>query len=405
MLGSLERGDRVLLIAAAALFAAVTALAALLARPPAEGGEPTASSWSGTPGGALAAFRLFERLADDAERWERSPEELAWRTDDYDDAERVTLVIAQPTSTPTAREIEAVSRFVRAGGRLLLTGDPNGLAPGASVVHAWAPDTLVWTRTDSAGAATRATTVRMQVAARWVGGVATDARPRFARRAVPGVVEYRWGEGTVVWWAGPLPLSNGGLPEGDHLALLLDSVGGLQDRVVLWDEYFHGSRGRVSAYLFDTPLKWALLQLLLAFAVVCATWSRRFVPARVPASESRASRLEFVDALGGLYARAHAAAVAVRVVHDDVRLRLVRRLGLPSTTSDAALAAAAERRLGAGGPAFARLLERTAAAGDEQAGTSVAEALALVQALDRWDRRMTKTSGDSPDEHTRTEGA
>ena len=406
MLGSLERGDRFLLIGAAVLFAIVTALAALLGRPASEDGEPVTSSWSGTPGGGLAAYRLLGRVLDaGVVRWERSPEELEHETLGWTESRGVTLLVALPTVQPTRRERDAVEKFVRTGGRLVVIGDALGLAPGAVTERATGQDTLTWLRADSNGVARRAARVRMRATARWSGALPDEGSVRFAQHAMPGVVEYPLGLGTVVWWAGPLPVANRGLLLADNLALFLDSVGSPEGEV-LWDEYFHGSRGEVMGYLLRTPLKWAIVQVLLVFAVVCFTWARRFVPARVPASESRASRLEFVDALGGLYARAGAAAVAARELHDDVRLRLVRRLGLPAAVPSAVLAAAAARRLGVGGPALAQLLDRTAHAGDEDAGTTVGEALTLVQALDQWDRRWQTVAGaERTGDDTRTEGA
>ena len=391
------RSDRVLLTAVGGVFAAALLAAAMFSRAPDETrAAQVASTYRTGPGGARAAWLLLGECGYRPERWERSPQELPHG----DAAAGIVLVIAQPTEIATRAECAAIDRFVADGGRLLVAGDVDSLAPAALPESAPESDVATWVRTESARPSRRAAQIGMRAMSRWAGG-GSDARVLYARDRRPAVVTYSRGRGEVVWWAGTTPLTNRGLDLPGNLELFFDTLGRPGARRVLWDEYFHGVRGSVAKYLLQTPIKWALLQLLALFAIVCLTWARRFTPMRVPAAESRASRLEFVEALGGLYAQAHAAPFAVRAIAEEIRLRLARRLGVPPTTPADRLAAAAESRLGGGGPPLAALLQRAEWAGREDARTSEREALALARELDRWDRRWqlgldARTRGSGP---------
>ena len=63
------------------------------------------------------------------------------------------------------------------------------------------------------------------------------------------------------------------------------------------------------------------------------TYSRRSGPVRPLVPQPRLSPLEFVDSLGGLYQRAHAASAAVGVAYQRFRYLLIKRVGLGSNAS------------------------------------------------------------------------
>jgi hypothetical protein len=124
---------------------------------------------------------------------------------------------------------------------------------------------------------------------------------------------------------------------------------------------------------------------LLILAVVI-TFSRRSGPVRAPVAESRLSPLEFVETLGGLYARAHAAPAAVEIAHQRFRYLLGRRLGLPPDTAAAELARSAHDRLGADGELRSTLEQARAAAADPD--LSDEQALRLVQQFHQHAEQM-----------------
>ncbi len=96
---------------------------------------------------------------------------------------------------------------------------------------------------------------------------------------------------------------------------------------MLWDEYFHGMRRSLTSYFEETPLPWAGLQIVVAFAAVLFTFSRQPGPIWSPAADSRLSPLEFVETLGDLYQSANAGSAAVAVAYQRLRLLLARNLG------------------------------------------------------------------------------
>ncbi len=380
----LEPSERVLLIVALGMLLGVATLAVLLAPAREEAADADmASSYRNGPGGARATWLLLGELGYPVERWERAPAQLP-----HDQrAARTLLVLAEPSVASTDEESLAVARFVAAGGTLLVAGDADSLVPGLRTARlaAFGDSAVECERALLTPITERAPTIELRRLAVDVA-IAPGATVLYRHGGSPVVVSYRHGAGEVIWWAGTTPLTNRGLDDRRHLALLFDTLGPPGERRVLWDEYFHDVRGSLSAYLARTPLPWILAQLLALFALVCVTWARRFGPVRVPIEESRVSMLEFVDAVGGLYARAGAAATAVRLAHDALRVRLAARLGLAPSTPPVALAAAAQRRLGAGGPPLAAALQRAERMQDDQ--PHALAALALVQELDRWDRRL-----------------
>ena len=126
----------------------------------------------------------------------------------------------------------------------------------------------------------------------------------------PAVVSWRVGKGTILWWAGATPLTNSGLLLENNLEFFLDAVSYPASPAdaqpeIYWDEYFHGERSSLSAYIGKTPLPWGMLQIAIIGIAVLLAFARRSGPIAVPAVVSRLSPLEFVDTLcGPLSARA-----------------------------------------------------------------------------------------------------
>jgi len=333
--------DRQLVIGAVVLMLVLLGLTYLLRPAPAKQTIGIPSSYSTDWLGAKAAFLLLEQSGYRVERWESPPEELP------EDAAGTTLIFAEPSEQGSGAERAAVSRFVSAGGRLIVMGASGAsFAPQSAAIPV--PDSDLTPKPFSAvlpsSLSRNAPEVTMVAPDQW-RSIGPSQLAIYDRNGKPGVVWYRFGKGQVIWWAISSPISNGSIRDKGNLALFLNSVGPSNSRV-LWDEYFHGMRRSLGSYFAETPLPWAGVQLACAFAAILFTFSRRSGPIRMPAGESRLSPLEFVDTLGSLYQTAGAAPAAVEIVYERLRLSLARRLGVPRKTGLPVLCQAAADRLG-----------------------------------------------------------
>jgi hypothetical protein len=350
------------------------------------------STYSFGPGGARAAFLLLRESGYDVERWEKSPTELPPQ------GEGTVLILAQPVYPAGEEERHALSRYEQTGGRILAIGSyaaaqlvPEG---DASPQDAWPGETKVYRALLPSDITLRAQEIELDPGARWNIG-----NPRhlvlYGSPQDPTVVTYRLGRGRVVWWAGAWPLTNLGISSKQNLELFLDSVGPPDGVRILWDEYFHGQRESLWAYLRTTPVPWAASQILLFAVALVATFGRRWGPLRPRRVESRLSPLEFIDTLGGLYERAHAAAPAVSVALQRFRFLLTRRLGLPVSYPSAELGREARARLGAAAEGLADLLVRAELAAAEPK-LSDARALHIVQGLDAHAKALSLAPSTAP---------
>jgi hypothetical protein len=301
------------------------------------------SSYSTEWAGAKAAFLVLQQIGYGTERWEQPPQSLP------EDPQDTTLILAEPFERGTNSDREAVTRFIRAGGRLLAIGaNAAAFAPEASMVEAaeWKPEpeAITYRPLLPSPLALGAPEITMITPDHWRRKPGSQLVV-YGDNATAAVVAYRIGRGEVIWWASASPLENGSIRDKSNLALLLNSVGE-KPRRILWDEYFHGARGSLLAYFANTPLPWAALQIGVAFAAILFTFSRRSGPVRMPAVESRLSPLEFVETLGDLYHSANAASASVAVAYQRLRLSLSRKLGTSPTMKPPELCQLASSRLG-----------------------------------------------------------
>jgi hypothetical protein len=342
MPASLDRTDRSILIGAGVLVLILAIATSLLSRSASSGRTGFPSSYSTSWDGAKAAYLLLEELGYDIRRWDSSPTELKA------DSENQVLILASPMQPPTEEETSALRRFLEGGGRIVATGDdiadflPGGQKfvdmddPTAEVnFPALLPSPL------TAGAPE----ISMPAPIGW-RPARVDQIAVYGNNDTAAVVTYSVGRGTIVWWGSPGPLTNRGIREPGSLALLLNSIGEMKGKEILWDEYFHGARGDFWSYVSKTPLPWAFAQFGLLFVFVLVTYSRRYGTIRMPGKISRLSPLEFVDTLGDLYTSAHAGSAAVRVAYQRLRFQLTRQLGLTGNVTVAELAHAASNTLG-----------------------------------------------------------
>jgi hypothetical protein len=114
---SLDRSDRKILIGATVILVLLVGATAVLS-PPQAAPAPDSSSYSPGANGAKAAYELLGDLGYQVERWAQPLPELP------EDAEKNVLVVSEPIGAVANAESDALERFVRRGGRVLITG-PN----------------------------------------------------------------------------------------------------------------------------------------------------------------------------------------------------------------------------------------------------------------------------------------
>ena len=389
MQSGIAPGDRKLLLIGGGLLLLFVLANVVLSPPSEQVQSPVPSTYSAQSAGAEAAFRLLMKMHYPVRRWESPPTEI------HGDVENTLLILAEPTQLASETERKALERFVEDGGHVLFTGGHLGdYFPSADLSSeppdpSWktfAPALPTWITRG-------AQQIMLQPHAVWREFDANQLS-LYGDSDGPVVVTWTSGKGNILWWAGSTPLTNAGITRQDNLTFFLNAVGDWKPTKryqIYWDEYFHGERSSLWSYVAKTSAAWSGFQLAVLAAAVLFTFSRRSGPTFVPREVSRLSPLEFVDTLGGLYELAGAAPAAVSVSAARLRSLLARQLGLPVTTPDAALAQAAESRLGYKESGLADSLSRAEAA--SRAGRiSWQEALAIVQELEKWTERFNVRS-------------
>ena len=394
MPGSVDAGDRRLLIGAGVVLVILLVVSALVSPPQAQPTMGIPSSYSPAWDGAKAAFLLLKDIGYQVERWERPPTEIS------DAAENAVLILAEPRELASAEERQAIQRFLSVGGRILVTGAlASRFVPEATPRSGELLD-REWRHYRPllpSPLARSAPEIAMAAASNWEAKSSAQLVV-YGEGGQSAVVTYRFGKGRVIWWAAPTPLTNGGIREKDNLVLLLNSLGPPGQTRVLWDEYYHGARDSLWSYLARTPVPWAAVQLGLLFLAALVTFSRRRGPVRAPVAESRLSPLEFVETLGDLYHTAHAGPAAVGIAYQRFRFLLTRQLGLPANAAVPDLSRSASRRLGWNKLALLDTLGRA-----ERAMRSIdlreAEALELVQQLHDYAAHLARRRSGAQETH------
>lgn len=396
MPGSLSRSDKKILMIAGAFLVLLVVATALFSSPQ-EDRSLSPSSYATGRNGCKAAYLLLQERGYSMQRWELPLEALP-----SSDETATVLVLASPSDRVTSREREALEAWVERGGILLATGyRGDAFLPERAAKFDYETDAKEF----SAGAPSNLNQaiphITMRPEAYW-DTQKSSAPVIFGDDDHAVVVSYRHGKGRVIWWAASTPLTNSGLKEAGNMELLLSSIGPPQNKQVLWDEYFHGQRPSLTAYFAATPLIWGVAQLGIGLVAIFFTYSRRSGPVRPLAPQPRLSPLEFVDSLGGLYQRAHAASAAVGVAHRRFRYLLIKRLGLASNATIKELGVAVREKLGWREPGFVETLQRCERAGQDHE-LNEENAVQLVQALQQYTRvlrlapraQKEKTDGSS----------
>ena len=318
-----------------------------------EGPEPApnASTYNEKGSGSKGLFLWLEALGVPVRRWERPLDDLPGGA--------TMLLVLGPRRPLEDHELDALDRWVRGGGVLLLADD----AVGGPVPEVWAgaPALKFGLRPRPSGAEG---TLRPAFPSRYVEGVETiqpRGRVRFQRRRAEGwaplfadeggdlLASKRSGRGTVIALADPGLFSNGRLETAGHARLALNLVLAHAGKgMVLVDEFHHGhgDQDAFYRYLKGTAVPWMLAQGALAFLAFLVARGTRFGAPVPPAQSARASSLEYAAALGDLYRRAGARRIAAEALAGSLRRTLAEAVGARAGEDLARLAARAARRLG-----------------------------------------------------------
>jgi hypothetical protein len=379
----LTPSDRKILLIAAGLLVVMLAISLVLVRG-VSADVDVASVYSTASGGCKAAFLLLQESGYRVEAWERPLSELPA-------GKGTTLIIAEPASYPTDDEKEKVATFLKSGGRVIATGRFAGfyLPVNDEATVPFAGNAWKQVPALSLSPITRAAPViTMASHSYWRDHTGSNHTNADHTRAVglygdldkPVVVEYKVGDGWVLWLAGSAPLTNAGLKEVGNLEFLLSAIGAPEGNRVLWDEYIHGYERSGMTSKSRNSIAWIGLQLAVFAIAILATYSRRNGPVWIPQGEARLSPLEFVRTLGGLYQHANAGSVAVDIFYQRFRYLLTRRLGLSIHSSVPDLERAVRERGGIDDRQFADTLTACEACRYDP-NVAPSTALRLVQAL------------------------
>ncbi|MBN2582640.1 MAG: DUF4350 domain-containing protein [Planctomycetes bacterium] len=328
-------------------------VAVLFHEPEQSGGAGTfASSYSHTPGGMLAVYRLLARRGDpEPVRIERPWTELG--------GDGNVLLVAGPLRVePTTNEVKALNEWVAQGNTLVyLVGrdrgidrradlsDPLNEALGLDFSHSSTEDEPFWLLR---GLIAPQVSTHPSVPSDLTVGVsqvvtyADDGLPA----EMPNVqlledeqgqvhlVQYSYYSGRVIVAASGSVFSNKLIGKADNLALLLNVLALVRDDgKVLFDEYHHGYYDREP---LTTPYSRRVLlalggQMFLLVTMFLMSRTRRFGPLKTLRRPTRRSHLEFVEALAELYRRGRAGSHAAARLYDDFREQMTRELHLPRT--------------------------------------------------------------------------
>jgi hypothetical protein len=378
LFASLDAKDRRLMTICLALVLALAVLMGVFGRNQNDDNNPMPSSFLTGKHGARAAFEMLVASGYNVERWEQPLSELAEQADAH------TVVILAEPLLATTDDMKAVQAILEHGGRVLATGIDGGLILPDEAVQP--PDrlTLAACELSAQGLDPLAGSgeVWMVPAAGWKLS-SPRYRVEYDCGGQPSVVEYSVGAGRAVWWASSTPLENGSIGRAGNLDLFLNTLGSRAGSHVYWDESLHGDVHSNWFYVRGTTLNVLVAGLIVLALLMLFSFSRRSGPVRDLPLQARASPVEFLDALGSLYAKAGASATAVSLAYDRFRQRMGDLCGLRGMQMNAAeLAVALRRRF----PQAGAELEADLAAGEEARWDDELypkRALAIVQALSR----------------------
>jgi hypothetical protein len=390
-LASLDPKDRRLLLICMSVVVVLAALTAFFARNQNSDDNIVPSSYLTGRHGARAAYELLASSGYNVQRWEDRLSELAAQAD-----AQTVVILAEPIFT-SPNDAKALREIVARGGRVLLTGLMGGmLAPGGDVRASTqfqgqfqAACKLTPQGLDPLAGSGE---VWMIPEASW-GTEQPRARVQYNCVGAPAVVEYGMDKGHVVWWASSTPLENGSIGRANDLNLFLNALGPRDGHHFYWDESLHGEVHGIW-YFARGPALYLLIGGFMGIALLIVfSFSRRRGPLRDLPQPVRVTPVEFLEALGSLYAEAGASATAVELALERFRRKMGDLCGQKGSKMSAAeLAAVLRRRF----PQVGNDLEKDLADCEEAVHDDQLlpkRALALVQALGRHSGALIAAAG------------
>lgn len=377
LFASLDFKDRKLLFGCMAAVLLLAVVTAFFSRNENRDDNPLPSTYLTGRHGARAAYEMLQASGYHIERWEQPLSDLASRADAQ------TVVIFAEPSTLTPEDLKAVREIAVRGGRVLVTGWEGGaLAPDSNLRPSTQLESDCKLTPQGLDPLADSGEAWMNPQAAW-GVNRPQDRVQYNCIAAPAVVEYANGKGQVIWWASSTPLENGSISRADNLNLFLNSLGERDGHHFYWDESLHGEIRSNWFYARGPALTLLLAGMCGIGLLVIFSFSRRRGPVRDLPAPARASPVEFLEALGSLYAEAGASATAVELAYERFRRRMSATCGLKGTKMSADELGRALRRRFPQAPAALEkdLTDCEEAAMNEKLASK--RALALVQALSR----------------------
>jgi hypothetical protein len=382
---SLDAKDRRLLIGCMIAVVVLAFVTAFLSRNEDEDDNTVPSSYLTGRHGARAAYELLQQSGYNVQRWEQPLSDLSERA-----GPDTVVIFADPDPGDVAEEdLKAVRDIVAKGGRVLVTGWSGGmLAPDGDPRPPTEFQAACKLSPQGLDPLAGSGEIWMAPAASW-GLDRPPDRVEYNCAGAPAVVEYAAVKGKVIWWADSTPIENGSISRADNLNLFLNSLGERDGHTFYWDESLHGET-RTEWFYASGPAMWLLRSGLFAIALlILFSFSRRRGPVRDLPAPVRATPVEFLEALGSLYAEARASATAVDLAYERFRRRMGDLCGLKGAKMSAEdLSAALRRRFPQALPELEKdLADCEAAATNDKLPPK--SALALVQALGRHSDMLT----------------
>ena len=352
------------------------------------------------PWGTKAWRELLERSEVATQTWLRPLTDL---TDDVR-----FVVVLDPTRPIRVDEQQALERWVRRGGRLVIApfADPGAGELGARWTRATTAQTLESfgvTATDSGRADA---TARPAAQCPLTDDVSRVLIPTVGRLSVDedaegvevlltddageiAAVAVRHGEGMAVVLAEVEILANATIRRVDNVVLAANLVfADGAPETVHFDEFHHGFGDDGDVFVGPevdvTPFRNTALALLAVGAVYAIGRSRRFGAAVRRSDAGRRSSADYVRALAQVYARGEATATAASMLAAGLRRRAASAAAMPSSAPVAALAGELNRRR-LPGDEIAELLAKLEDAEDEMRD---GELLTLAQHVAHYERML-----------------
>jgi len=137
-------------------------------------------------------------------------------------------------------------------------------------------------------------------------------------------------------------------------------------------------------YLWQVPLRWLWIQLLLAGLLLWAFYGRRLgKPMPIPVQQPVTRASQFAVAMASLYQKARRPKVAADVLGKEFRRAIVRRTGASPMDSAATLAARCSEMTGIPRERIRKLLEQL-----EKPARSDADVLRMALEMEEIERRL-----------------